>query len=167
MNRHYTVSDYARIAELARKLMPELSLFTDIIVGFPGETEEQFENTRRAMEVFQFNMAFIARYSPRPGAVSARWEDDVSYETKSYRLTVLTEELRNSATAHNRASEDRIIPVLTTGRSRDGRYHAGLTEGKINVRFASEEEDLSGHFVDVRITGGGGISLEGEYLSVY
>ncbi len=68
-------------------------MFTDIIVGFTGETDEQFENTRKAMESIHFNMAYIAVYSPRPGAASARWDDDIPMQLKKQRLHILTEEL--------------------------------------------------------------------------
>ena len=164
MNRHYTVEDFARIVDYARKRIPDLSLFTDIIVGFPGETDSQFENTRKAMERFRFNMAFIARYSSRPGAASSRWDDDIPYEVKKTRLHILTEALKESALAANKAAEGKTLPVLVTGVSRGGTFLAGLTEGKINVQFPSKDINLSGRFVDVEITGVGGISLEGIVL---
>ena len=73
MNRNHSVADYRRTYQHIKKHIPEATLFTDIIVGFTGETDEQYENTKKAFEEFRFNMAYIARYSPRPGATSSRW----------------------------------------------------------------------------------------------
>jgi tRNA-2-methylthio-N6-dimethylallyladenosine synthase len=82
MNRSHNLNDYRRIVQSIRRLIPEATLFTDIIVGFTGETDEQYENTRKALAEFKFNMAYIARYSVRPGARSARWADDVPHAIK-------------------------------------------------------------------------------------
>ncbi len=82
MNRKHPVEKYRQIVEVIRRLIPEATLFTDIIVGFTGETDEQFENTRKIMDEFRYNMAYIAQYSQRPGAVSSRWIDDVPREVK-------------------------------------------------------------------------------------
>jgi len=82
MNRKYNVEKYGEIVKTIRRLIPQATLFTDIIVGFTGETDEQFENTRKAMYEFNYNMAYIAQYSQRPGAVSSRWVDDVPHELR-------------------------------------------------------------------------------------
>lgn len=82
MNRKHGMDRYRDIANYLRKTIPEATLFTDIIVGFTGETDEQFENTLKAAAEFKFNMAYIAKYSPRPGAASYRWDDTVSHEDK-------------------------------------------------------------------------------------
>jgi tRNA-2-methylthio-N6-dimethylallyladenosine synthase len=94
MNRKHNMERYRSIVHAIRRIIPEATLFTDIIVGFTGETEEQFENTRLAMEEFKFNMSYTAIYSPRPGATSHRWVDDIPQEEKKRRLHVLTNELR-------------------------------------------------------------------------
>ncbi len=93
MNRKHSMSDYSGIIGSIRRILPRATIFTDIIVGFTGETDEQFENTRMAMETIRFNMAYIAIYSPRPGAASSRWEDDIPMAVKKQRLHILTEEL--------------------------------------------------------------------------
>ncbi|MBE0639226.1 MAG: MiaB/RimO family radical SAM methylthiotransferase, partial [Bacteroidales bacterium] len=77
MNRKHSVEKYREIVATIRRLIPQATLFTDIIVGFTGETDEQFENTRKIMDEFSYNMAYIAQYSQRPGAASSRWIDDV------------------------------------------------------------------------------------------
>ena len=102
MNRKYSLEDYRKIVHKIRELMPEATIFTDIIVGFTTETDEQFENTRRALAEFRYNMAFIATYSPRPGAVSARWEDEVAQEIKKERLHILSDVFIKSAGEFNR-----------------------------------------------------------------
>jgi tRNA-2-methylthio-N6-dimethylallyladenosine synthase len=81
---------YREIVSTIRRLIPEATLFTDIIVGFTGETEKEFENTMKIMEEFKYNMAYIAQYSPRPGATSSRWDDDVPKDIKKERFHRLT-----------------------------------------------------------------------------
>lgn len=162
MNRRYTVEDYGRILDKIRTILPGATLFTDIIVGFPGETEEQFANTAAMMERFAFNMAFIAMYSPRPGAKSTDWPDDIPREIKKERFRILSEIMQKSAAAYNEKLVDRTLPVLVTGRSRQGDRWSGRTEGMINIQFASDREDLPGRFVPVEVTGLHGISLSGR-----
>ncbi|MGA2642899.1 MAG: MiaB/RimO family radical SAM methylthiotransferase, partial [Spirochaetia bacterium] len=101
MNRSYQMDDYRKTVAKVREILPDATLFTDIIVGFSGETEEQFENTRRAMGEFRFNMAYVAMYSPRPGAASAHWADDVPHGEKARRLRVLNEELTRTSSDYN------------------------------------------------------------------
>ncbi len=162
MNRKHSLEDYRIIVQNIRHLIPEATLFTDIIVGFTGEEEIHFENTRRAMEEFQYNMAYIAAYSPRPGAVSAKWQDTVSMKVKKERLHILSEIFSRSAEAWNRKLKGKTVKVLVTGRSRDGKSHRALTEGKINIHFTGGENIHPGDFVPVLITGNTGISLTGE-----
>jgi len=162
MNRNYRVDEYRAVVQSIRALLPEATLFTDIIVGFTGETEEQFENTRKAMREFQYSMAFVAQYSPRPGAASYRWPDDVPHEEKKRRLRELSEELRASALAWNRRMVGRSVAVLVDGRDRKPGWLSGRTEGRIPVRFPSADESLIGAIVDVTITETAPLSMEGE-----
>ncbi len=90
MNRKHKLEEYREVVTYIRQNLPTATLFTDIITGFSGETEEQFQNTVKALQEFQYNMAFIAVYSPRPGAVSSRWDDDVPNQVKKQRLHTLT-----------------------------------------------------------------------------
>ena len=164
MNRKHTLADYRRIVRDIREVLPEATLFTDIIVGFPGETREQFERTRDAMQEFRYNMAYVAMYSPRPGAMSTRWQDDVPHEEKKRRLHVLSEELKESVDKQNEALTGRRLKVLVSGRDRKPGHLTGMTEGRLIVRFPSEDERLVGGFVEVEITGHGSLSLSGELL---
>ncbi len=168
MNRRHTVADYRRTIDHIRRLLPTATLFTDIIVGFPGETEEQFMNTLRALQEMAFNMAYIAIYSPRPGTVSARWRDDVPMSTKKERLHRLTAVLEESALAATRAMKGSAMTILVTGKDRKEGFLSGHTEGRIPVRFATPGGDtsLTGRFVQVRITSVTPFSMEGELINV-
>lgn len=162
MNRNYRLDRYRRIVEQIRQLLPQATLSTDIIVGFTGETDEQFEQTRRAMREFRFNMAYVAAYSPRPGAASSRWADDVPAAVKKERVRILSEELQRSAGAYNAALVGATQPVLVEGPARRAGHLTGRTEGRVIVRFPERADLLPGHVVPVRITRAAPLSVEGE-----
>jgi tRNA-2-methylthio-N6-dimethylallyladenosine synthase len=164
MNRKHNMEKYRHIVETIRRIIPQATLFTDIIVGFTGETEEQFENTRKAMGEFKFNMSYTAIYSPRPGATSHRWADDIPQEEKKRRLHVLTEELRKYNLPYNNNLVGKTKRILVRGTDRKEGFLSGHTEGKLIVRFASENEKLIGEFVDVKITSASDFSMEGELV---
>ena len=166
MNRNYMVDQYRERVATIRTLLPQATLFTDIIVGFSGETEEQFENTRAAMREFQYNMAYVAMYSPRPGAASYHWPDDIPHEEKSRRLHELSDELARSSSAYNRRMIGGTYRVLVEGPDRKHGYLSAKTEGRITVRFPSEERALVGQFVNVTITSAAALSVQGELAAV-
>jgi tRNA-2-methylthio-N6-dimethylallyladenosine synthase len=166
MNRKHNMERYRSLVQSIRRLIPEATLFTDIIVGFTGETEEQFENTRRAMEEFKFNMSYTAIYSPRPGAASHRWVDDIPQEEKKRRLYVLTNELRKHNLPFNKTMIGKTVRVLVRGTDRKEGFLSSYTEGKLIVRFASENQNLIGKFADVKITSATDFSMEGELVEV-
>ena len=165
MNRKHSIEKYRSIIESIKRLIPEATIFTDIIVGFTGETEEEFENTRKIMEEVKYNMAYIAQYSPRPGAASSRWADDIPKEIKKERYHALTEELMKHSLEYNQKQIGKTVKVLVRGKDRKEGYLSALTEGKIIVRFASEDESLIGDFVNVRINSAIPFSTEGELIS--
>jgi tRNA-2-methylthio-N6-dimethylallyladenosine synthase len=165
MNRKHSMYDYQQIIGSIRRILPGATLFTDIIVGFAGETDEQFENTRKAMESIKFNMAYIAVYSPRPGAKSARWDDDIPMQLKKQRLHLLTGELTNHTLQYNNKLIGKKYRVLVTGHDRKQGYFSGLTEGRIVVRFASPGPVIPGTFVWLTITAAASYSVEGELLN--
>lgn len=166
MNRKHAMDKYRHIVHTIRRLIPQATLFTDIIVGFTGETEEQFENTRKAMEEFKYNMAYIAQYSVRPGAASSRWEDDIPKSLKKERYHKLTEELTKHSLIYNQQLVGKTVEVLVRGRDRKAGFLSGYTEGKLVIRFASEDENLIGQIVKVEIKSATSLSLEGELVSV-
>jgi len=162
MNRKYSVDEFSGVVRSIRRILPGATLFTDIIVGFTGETEEQFENTRKVMETIQFNMAYIAVYSPRPGAASSRWADDIPAAEKKRRLHVLTEELTRHTLPYNRSLIGKTVRVLVTGYDRKPGYLSGFTEGRIVVRFAAPQPVQPGTFIWLTITAAAPYSVEGE-----
>ncbi len=167
MNRRHSTEDYRKIIHAIRKLLPEATVFTDIIVGFTGETDEQFENTRGIMEEFRFNMAYVAKYSPRPGAVSSRWVDDVPGEIKNKRLHILTGELTRHTIEYNRKLIGKRLKVLVTGKDRKEGYLSALTEGKIVLRFKSENESLIGKFAEVIIESATEFALGAKFVKEF
>ncbi len=164
MNRKHNMEKYRHIVQTIRRLIPQATLFTDVIVGFTGETEEQFENTRLAMEEFKFNMSYTAIYSPRPGATSHRWVDDIPSDEKKRRLHVLTDELRKHNFPFNEKLVGKTFRTLVRGADRKEGFLSSLTEGKLIIRFASEDKSLIGQFVDVKITSATDFSMEGELV---
>lgn len=166
MNRNHSLETYREIVRVLRKKIPEASLFTDIIVGFTGESDEQHRNTLEAMREFKYNMAYVAQYSPRPGAASYRWEDSVPAQVKKERLREMNEALLESASNHNRKLIGKKLRVLVTGTDRKPGYLKGLTEGKINIRFQANSNDLAGSFVELSVTAANGLSLEGSMSPV-
>ena len=148
MNRKHTIDDYRHIIHTIRRLLPEATIFTDIIVGFTGETEEEFENSRKAMEEFKYNMAYIAQYSVRPGAVASTWADDVPKETKKKRYHILTDELMKHSLVYNQGLVGKTLKVIATGFDRNPAYLTGYTEGKIVIRFKSNDKNLIGKIVN-------------------
>ncbi len=164
MNRKYGIERYRHIVETIRRILPQATLFTDVIVGFTGETEEQFENTRKAFDEFKFNMSYTAIYSPRPGAKSHRWVDDVPHDEKKRRLHVLTEDLRKHNLPYNQSLIGKTMKVLVRGTDRKDGFLSAHNEGKLIVRFASDNTDLIGEFVNVKIISASDFSLEGELV---
>ncbi len=161
MNRHYTPSDYLRLVSSARKKMPGIMISTDIIVGFPCESKKQFNNTAKLMRQAQFDMAYIARYSPRAGTAAARLRDNVPREEKKRRERALTEILKRTALKNNKRLINKTVKVLVDG-CKNGKG-TGKTETFKTVAF-SGADSLIGHFVAVRITDASSWGLTGELV---
>ncbi len=136
MNREYTLSRYRELIGRARDLMPDIALSTDVIVGFPGETDEDFEATRRAMEEIGFDSAYMFKYSPRRGTVAAGLADDVPAEVKQRRLAAVIELQRRVTAERSARFLDREVEVLVDGRShRDPEAVVGKTREFKNAVF--------------------------------
>ncbi len=163
MKRGYGRDDYLGIVALLRQLMPGISLSTDIIVGFPGETEKDFEDTLEVVRQVRFSNLFSFRFSPRPGTAAARLEDTVSPEEKQGRLEAVQRLQRElQLEAHSRQVGQRMR-VLCSGRGRKTpELFTGRNEAHQVVNFRGDE-DCAGRFVGVRITGFGPYSLIGEH----
>jgi tRNA-2-methylthio-N6-dimethylallyladenosine synthase len=131
MARGYKVERYREIVARARALMPDLGLYTDVIVGFPGETEEQFLNTRRLLEEIEFDVVHLAQYSPRPGTHAGdRWADDVPAEEKRRRINDLLALQRQIAGRRTARWVGRTVEVLVEGGDELGRPYGRNRQGK-------------------------------------
>jgi len=131
MARGYKVDRYREIVARARALMPDLGLYTDVIVGFPGETEEQFLNTRRLLEEVEFDVVHLAQYSPRPGThAGERWADDVPAEEKRRRINDLLALQREIAGRRTARWLGRTVEVLVEGADELGRPYGRNRQGK-------------------------------------
>ncbi len=164
MNRRHSMDKYRRIVSDIRELIPQATLFTDIIVGFTSEGESEFQHTIAAMNEFKFNMAYIAMYSPRPGAASYRWENEVPMEDKKRRHHELSEALRIHSRNYNESLLGKTMRVLIHGIDRKTGFSTGLTEGKINVRLNQKANELLGQIIDVKITSAADFSLSGKMV---
>jgi tRNA-2-methylthio-N6-dimethylallyladenosine synthase len=131
MARGYQTRHYRAIVERARTLMPDLGLVTDVIVGFPGESEAAFLNTRRLLEEMEFDVVHLAMYSPRPGTFAAtKMEDDVPSAEKLRRLNDLLALQREIATRKTARWVGRQVEVLIEGRDELGRPFGRIRQGK-------------------------------------
>jgi tRNA-2-methylthio-N6-dimethylallyladenosine synthase len=149
MRRTYTRDMWLERIEYTRQRMPEATVATDIIVGFPGETETQFMQTYDLLEQARCDKVHLAMYSPRPGTLSARWEDDVPHEEKFRRHQALEKLQERVCTELNSPRLGKQYEVLVEGKQR-GRW-TGRTRGNTLVHF-DDERDLTGKLVDVKIT---------------
>jgi len=164
MNRGYTREDYLALVGRLRRSLPSLLLMTDIIVGFPGESEEDFEATCGLLREVRFAGIFSFRYSPRPLSAAAAIPDDVPLEVKRRRLVDLQALQRSIQTGIYRSFIGQDLRVLGTGRSPKGAGRfSGRTAGNLVVNFDAPA-DPSGRFLTVRITGSGPYSLHGSSL---
>ena len=162
MRRGYTVADYYRLVERIRQRVPDAAIHTDIIVGFPGETEEQFMGTYRVLEELRLDKAHLARYSPRPGTVSARtMEDDVPDEEKRRRHRLLEELQERIQREKNEALVGKRVEVLIEGE-RKGKWEGRTPQNKIV--FVPYPENIRGRLVEVEIVWAGPYSLQGRFV---
>ncbi len=162
MRRTYTRDQWMERIAYTREQMPGVTIATDIIVGFPGETEEQFMQTYDMLERTKCDKVHLAMYSPRPGTLSARWDDDIPHEEKFRRHQALEHLQEKVCTELNARRLGETYEVLVEGRSK-GRW-TGRTRGNTLVHFDSESE-LVGKLVDVRITRTSPWYLMGEPIS--
>ncbi len=149
MRRTYTRDLWMERIEYTRERMPDVTVATDIIVGFPGETEAQFMQTYDMLEQTRVDKVHLAMYSPRPGTLSARWDDDIPREEKLRRHQMLEKQQERISTELNSRRLGETHEVLVEGKSR-GRW-TGRTRGNTLVHF-DDDRELAGKLVDVKIT---------------
>jgi len=163
MNRRYTAKHYVNLVKKVRRAMPGITISTDIIVGFPGETKKQFANTVELFREVKFDMAYLAQYSPRAGTAAAKLKDDVPKEEKQRREKVINNVLKKTALIKNKNLVGKHLEVLVE------KYKSGQCFGRTrnfkNIKFVSEK-DLTGQIVLVKVTDCYAWGLSGELPKV-
>ncbi|HEY2935883.1 MAG TPA: tRNA (N6-isopentenyl adenosine(37)-C2)-methylthiotransferase MiaB [Gaiellaceae bacterium] len=163
MRRTYTPEKFVALAERMRTAVPDLALTTDIIVGFPGESEDDFRATLEAVEEVRFDGAFTFIYSPRRGTEAADMAGQVPDEVKHERIERLIDVVQRVAHERNQERIGRVEEVLVEGPSRtDPSLSRGRTRRNTTVNFAGSAQ--AGELVDVRITAATSTTLRGEQL---
>ena len=165
MNRKYTREMYLQLVRDLKAAIPGVSITTDIIVGFPGETEEQFQDTLSLVEEVGYEGAFTFIFSPREGTPAARMEDNVSEADKKDRLNRLNEAINRGFRAGNKRFEGQIVDVLVEGTSKnDDTMLAGYTRHNKLVNFKGDASKI-GQIVNVKITEAKTWHLAGEMVN--
>ena len=163
MNRHYNRERYMEIVKKLRATCPDLSISTDIIVGFPGETEEDFLDTLSLVREVEYDSAFTFIYSPRVGTPAAKYDNQIPENVKHERFDRLVEEVNRCSAKKNSEYLGRIVDVMVDGPSKnDAGAWSGRTDTFKLVNFTSEEPLTEGQMVSVRITETKTFSLDGE-----
>jgi len=161
MNRPYTAGHYKKLVGKIRKAIPDISLSTDIIVGFPGETKYQFKNTENLFKEIGFDMAFLSEYSPRPGtAATIVMKDDVPHKEKENRKNKLNDILTKTALKNNKKLKGKIVRVLIDGKDKND--FQGRTSGNKLVSIKPSVKIKIGEFKDILITEIGPWKLQGK-----
>ncbi len=166
MKRGHTALEYKSIIRRLRKARPDISISSDFIIGFPGESEADFQKTMDLIHEIGFDHSFSFVYSKRPGTPAADLPDSTSEETKKQRLAILQGRISQQAFRISEAMVDTTQRILVSGFSKkDPGKLQGRTENNRVVNFASSNPDLIGQFVDVRIAIAYPNSLQGELIS--
>ena len=163
MSRGYTHEKYRRIIDTVRRYVPDASLSADAIVGFPGETEAQFQNTLTLVEDIGFDLLNTAAYSPRPGTPAALWQNQLAEDVKGDRLQRLNHLVSIQAAERSQRYQGRVEEVLVEAQNpKDPTQVMGRTRGNRLTYFPGQLDDLKGQLVPVKITTVRAFSLTGE-----
>ena len=164
MNRHYTVAQYMERAERLRQARPDIGLTTDLIVGFPGETEAEFQDTLALVERMRFDSAFTFIYSPRVGTKAAELPDQVPADVSTDRITrLIAAQDRQTEQVLNGMVGQTVNVLVTDVSRRDASMLTGKCERNISVNFIGKPEAM-GKIVPVRITAASRTTLKGEII---
>ena len=163
MKRGHTVIEYKSKIRKLREIRPDISLSSDFIIGFPGETEEDFNNTMKLIDEMGFDKSFSFIYSKRPGTIAASLPDDVDQIVKKKRLAVIQDKLNENTEKISRSMIGSIQKVLVEGHSKKGSTLSGRTENMRTTHFQGNEDSI-GQIVSVKITEGFINSLQGELI---
>ena len=168
MNRHYDRSQYLSIVDKLRAVCPDITISTDIIVGFPGETEEDFEETLDIARKVRYDSAFTFIYSPREGTPAAKFDDQIPEDVCHKRFDRLVDVMNSISYEKNQEYKGKVYEVIAEGISdKDDKAISGRTDGFKLVNFTTERspEELMGRKVNVKITESKTFSLEGVEVS--
>ncbi len=164
MGRRYTIEQYRSLFDRIKAAIPGCAVSTDIIVGFPNESDEQFAHTMDIVDYCRFDNAYTFIYSPREGTPAARMADSVPMEVKQERLARLNERWNAYALENNQAYVGRIVKVLVDGPSKkDEHIYSGYTETNKMVNFTADKVQ-AGEIIEVKITQARTWSLNGEAI---
>ncbi len=165
MSRGYTHEKYRRIIDTVRQYVPDASISADVIVGFPGETEQQFQNTLTLVEDIGFDLLNTAAYSPRPSTPAALWQHQIAEEVKSDRLQRLNHLVSIQAAERSQRYQGRIEEVLVEEQNpKDPTQVMGRTRGNRLTYFPGKLDELKGKLVPVKITTVRAFSITGELV---
>ena len=162
MARTYSREEYLEKIAMLRAAKREISLTTDLIVGFPGETEKDFQETLSLLDVAQYDGAFCFKYSPRPNTPSLKMADAIPEEEKSRRLAILLEKQREIQRARNEQLVGRELEVMVEGKSKKEFQWSGHTSSNKVMNFTSRAQESLGDYVQVKVMGATPNSLVGE-----
>ena len=164
MGRRYTKESYLELAHKIKNKIPNCSLTTDIIVGFPGETEEDFNETLDVVNELKYDSAFTFIFSPRVGTPAENMEDNVSLEEKEKRLHTLNELVNKYAKEANMKYQDKVVPVLVEGISEKNKdYVMGYTDTMKLVNIKADKSYI-GQIINVKINDVKTFSMDGEII---
>ena len=162
MNRTYTKQEFLSLVEMIRHIIPDCTLSTDIIVGFPGETEDEFEETLEVMNKVSFNLAYMFKYSSRPGTKASEYSDQISEVIKQKRLEMLINLQREITIIENQKHIGKTIDVLVEKESkRSIKKWTGRSEGNMCVIFDKIETNIK-DIVKVKVKSAYGVTMFGE-----
>ena len=165
MGRGYTIERYREIIDKIREYMPDAAISADVIVGFPGESEQQFQNSLKLAEEIGFDQLNSAAYSPRPGTPAAHWSDQLSFDIKSDRLQRINHLINTKAAQRSQLRLGKIEKVLVEQVNlKDPSQVMGRTDGNRLTFFAGDINQLKGKVVSVKITATRPFSLTGELV---
>ena len=164
MQRTYTREQYLEKVAMIRGARRPIAITTDVIVGFPGESEADFEETLSLLDQVRYDSLFSFKYSPRPNTASLRLNDVVPEEEKSRRLAVLQDKQREIQSAGNKQLIGETFEVLVSGKSRRENQWSGYTSSCRLANFTSHAKELLGTYVQVRVTGATPNSLVGDHM---
>ena len=162
MNRGYTKEKYLELIATAREIIPDVVLTSDIIVGFPGETAEEFEDTLDVLEKVRFDSLFTFIYSPRPGTPAAAMDCQIPKEEKNRRFDKLIALQNQISSEKHRDYIGKTFRVLIDGRESGGALTSRTSGGRL-VRLSGDDA-LIGSFADVKITDSNTWALQGELI---